>query len=429
MNLSERVLARVQTTFKPRRTLDEQNALNLYGDIAWYGILSGIANSFLSVFTIRLGGSDIHVGLLSALPALITFLVSIPGSHLIEREKKSLSVLTNTAVLNRFGYLVIALVPLILVEHRADAIVAAVGLLSIPGAIASVAFTTMFARAVKPEYRAHVVSVRNVALGLTSTAVAFIGGKFLDYVQFPINYQILFAIGFVGSMVSAYYLSRLCLPVEPAPMRAKPAPVRSFDLFKMLRADDRYLRFVIVSFVFQWGVFFSLPLYPIFWVRNLHAADGWIGLINTISTGLTIFFYPVWARIAMRHGNRPLLIAAAIGLTFYPLATALAPSIEWIIVVSFIAGVFNPAYGLASFNGLLEVSPEENRSSYIAIYNTLINVASFAGPIISTSLIVIFGIQALLVFATVLRLIGAFLFWQQRVLTLEETGHLQHASS
>jgi MFS family permease len=429
MNVSERFIARVQSNLIPRRTLDERNAMNLYGDIAWYGILSGIANSFLSVFTIRVGGSDIHVGLLSALPALITFLVSIPGSRLVEREKKPLSVLVNTAVLNRIGYLAIALVPLVLIEHRADAIVAVVGLLSIPGAIASVAFTTMFGRAVKPEHRAHVVSVRNVALGLTSTAVTFISGKFLDYVQFPINYQILFVIGFAGSMVSAYYLSRLCLPADPAPVRLKPSIARSLDLFKMLRADDRYLRFVVVSFVFQWGVFFPLPLYPIYWVRNLHAADGWIGLINTIGTGLTIFFYPVWARIAMRHGNRPLLIAAAVGLAFYPLATALAPSIEWIIAVSFIAGVFNPAYGLASFNGLLEVSPEENRSSYIAIYNTLINIAAFGGPIISTLLIAVFGIQALLVFGTALRLVGAFLFWQQRVLKLDRAGYLPNAAS
>ncbi len=420
MNFASKIRARASILFAPRQTLDDQNAWNLYGDIAWFGILSGVANSFLSVFVLRLGGSDVHVGLLSALPALIAIFASLPGSRLVEREKKPLSILIWSGFLNRAGYLAIALVPLALTVFRPDAIVVLVGLLTIPGAIATVAFTTMFGRAVKPEHRARVVSVRNIWLGITSTAMAFIGGKFLDYVIFPINYQILFCAAFAGSMMSLYYLTRIRLADAPSPQRLDAVPHRARDLPGMVHANDRYKRFVFASMIFQWGVFFPLPLYSIFWVRNLHATDGWIGLINTVGTGLTIFFYPVWARLATRYGNRPLLIASAAGVALYPLFTAFAPSIEWVLLISLIGGIFNPAYGLASFNGLLEVSPEQQRPSYIAIYNTLINVAAFIGPLLSTLLAQFLGIETTLLIGAGLRMVGAFMFWQQRVLARAE---------
>lgn len=412
---------RVRDTFKPRASVESQNAWNLYADIAWFGVLAGIVNSFLSVFTIRLGGSDTHVGLLSALPALMAIFASLPGSRLVERERKSLSVLVISALLNRVGYLAIALVPFFLATYRADAIVALVAILTIPGAVANVAFTTMFGRAVKPEHRARVVSIRNVWIGITSTTVALIGGKFLDWIVFPINYQVLFAVAFAGSLMSAYYLTRIRLPAETAPAPATTAPGGPRAFIEMLGASRSFTRFTLTLFVLHWGLFFAVPLYSIYWVRDLHATDGWIGLISMVGSATTIVFYPLWGRLAARRGNRPVLILSAVGLAAYPFFTALAPSVEWILGVSFLGGVFTSGFGLASFNGLLEVCPETRRASYIAAYNTLINITAFVSPLISTSLTSLLGIQPLLMIGAALRLLGSFLIWQQPVLTKRPT--------
>ena len=139
---------RMLRALKPRMTPEAQNTWNLYADIVWFGVLSGVVNAFLSVFVIRLGGSDTHVGLLSSLPALVTILASIPGSRVVEREREPLSVLVTTAVLHRFGYLAVALVPFFFATNRADVVVILVALLTIQAAIANVAFTTMFGHAV-----------------------------------------------------------------------------------------------------------------------------------------------------------------------------------------------------------------------------------------------------------------------------------------
>lgn len=406
---------RVQAALKPRRTLESQNTWNLYGDIAWFGILSGVANAFLAVFTIRVGGSDTHVGLLSSLPALAAIFASIPGSRLVEREKKPLSVLIITAILNRLGYLGIALVPFFFLTHAADAIVVLVALLTIPGAIANVAFTTMFAQAIAPENRARVVAIRNVWIGVVSTITAFAGGKFLDVVLFPINYQILFAVAFAGSMVSAYYLTRIRLPEQtsPPPSRVADSPRGARAFVQTLRGSRKFTEFTVSSFIFHWGLFFPIPLYSIYWVRVLNASEGWVGVFSMIGSATSILFFPLWSRLTTQRGSLYAIVITTFGLALYPLATALSPSVEWIILVSFLGGVFSSGFGLTFFNRLLEVCPEQHRASYIAGYNTLINVTAFVGPILSTLLLSVFSIHALLLAGAAMRFASAMLFWRQ----------------
>lgn len=412
----------MRKSFEPRRTVDSQNAWNLYGDIAWFGVLSGIITSFLSVYTIRLGGSDLQIGLLSALPALVSIFVSIPGSRLVDKEKRPLSVLTITAVLHRSGYLAMGLVPFFIFTQQAWWVVILSGLLTIPQAVANVAFTVMFANVVKPDRRAHVVSVRNVLVGITSTATALVGGKFLDGLPFPINYQILFTLGFTASLVSAYYLTRIRMPKATgsavAPTSRGPRGLRSY--VAMLHASPGYTRFTITSFVFQWGLFFTVPLYSIYWVRTLHATDGWVGLINMVGSGTTILFYPLWGRLTARRGNRIAMIITTVGLASYAFLMPLFPSLEWMLFVSFVGGVFSSGQAMAFFNGLLEVCPEQNRAARIAAYNTLANIAAFASPLISTALVDVFGVEAMLLVGAGMRLVGAFLIWQQRVLAKEQ---------
>lgn len=413
MNLGAQVQIRAREIFKPRATTESQNAYCLYQDIAWYGILFGATQAFLPVYVIRLGGSDMHVGLITALPALILMIFSMPGSQLVER-RNPLTMLIITAIIQRSGYLVIALVPFFFATNSAVAVVVLVGLLTIPLAIAAIAFTAMFARAVKPEHRAHVVSIRSVWLGVTMTAMTLIGGRFLDLVVFPLNFQILFAFACAASMVSAYYLTRIRLPDAPTPQQHIHVSARA--LLAMIIADRAFMRYTITLFIFHWGLFFAVPLFSIYWVRNLGASDGWIGVINMVMNATTIIAFPFWGHFAMRRGNRPVLVWTTAGLALIPILTAFIPSVEWTLPVFMLGGIVSSGFNLVFFNGLLESIPEQNRATFIGVFNTLINVTIFISPLLSTSLTALFNIQVLLIVGGVLRLGGALLIWQTRVL-------------
>jgi hypothetical protein len=57
--------------YAPDDTVESRNIRSLYAETAWFGILSGLTATFVSVFALRLGASTEQVGLLTALPALV----------------------------------------------------------------------------------------------------------------------------------------------------------------------------------------------------------------------------------------------------------------------------------------------------------------------------------------------------------------------
>jgi len=89
--------------------------------------------------------------------------------------------------------------------------------MNIPGVIIAVQFNAFFAEVTPPEWRGHVVGIRNALFALTTMAAALISGLALDKLPFTTGYQVVFALGFVGAMMSTLHLFRIKLPPgEPA---------------------------------------------------------------------------------------------------------------------------------------------------------------------------------------------------------------------
>jgi hypothetical protein len=402
--------------FRRRETVEEQNNWNLYLDIAWFGVLNGITTTFVSVFAIRLGASNTLVGLLVSLPALISIFWLIPSARIIERQRRRLPIIVLTGFLQRLGYLLIALMPFVLHAHRPEAMVALVALLTIPAAMASVAFTSMIADVVPIDKRAHVISIRNVLLSAVSTVTVLISGKLLDLLPFPLNYQLLFSVGFATSMVSLYYISRIQVAdTSMAQYRAQREASLLFGfrhLVRQMMNQRDFVRFSASAFAFHWGLYMPSALYAIYRVKNLGASDTWIGLLSMVQEAVTTLTYFHWGRVASRKGNRLVLLISSLGLVLFPVLTGLSPRVEPLLLVSVVGGIFGAGFNLGFFNTLLEVCPQERRPSYVAINTTLINVAAFLAPLLGTSLANILDIRVALFIAGAVRLVGVGLFYQ-----------------
>src|SRR5690606_3728294 len=69
-----------------------RNFFHLYLDIAWFGVLNGSAMSFMVIYATRLGASGLQVGLLSAMPAVVSVLLTLPAGHWLQNRPLSRSV-------------------------------------------------------------------------------------------------------------------------------------------------------------------------------------------------------------------------------------------------------------------------------------------------------------------------------------------------
>ncbi|MBI5877591.1 MAG: MFS transporter [Chloroflexi bacterium] len=417
MNLSG--LRRLPARMRPGDSEEERNYWYLYAEVACFGFMFGILQTFLSVYALRLGATNDVMGWLAAVPSLVFALWSIPAAGIIERATHRLRFIVTNGALYRTGLLALALVPIAFSANRAEAIVVVVTLMSFPQVMSNISFSAMFADVVPSPHRTRVVAVRNVLLGLTSTLGSLLGGLFLglnpamldgvigSLFTFPLNYQVLFATGYFASMFSILFLSRLRTHDERVVMPVKRNSLLSPRGFiDLMRRGPQFSRFALAMFILHWGIFLPVPLYTIYWVRHLNASDTFIGIILTVQSLTSMIMYAILPRLSVRLGDRRLLLLAVALNAAYPLATAFTTTLEPLLLISIVGGLSNAMFGLSSFNLLLDVAPAEQRPSYIAVFNSALFSAGFIAPFIGTALLNVISINADMLIAAGLRFSG-----------------------
>jgi len=171
------------------------NFFHLYADVAWFGLLYGSTLSFLAVYAARLDAAGWQIGLLSAGPALVNTLLTIPVGRWIEARSLARAVVL-TAFWQRLGYFLLIPIPLLLPETvQVWAALCLTVLVAVPGTALSVGFNALLATTVSPEYRGRVVGRRNALLAGTIMIAFVFSGWVADVLSFEWGYAAIFTLG------------------------------------------------------------------------------------------------------------------------------------------------------------------------------------------------------------------------------------------
>jgi MFS family permease len=310
-------------------------------------------------------------------------------------------------------------------------------LMSVSGTVLAISFNAVFAEAVPPEWRAHVVGRRNALLAICVSATALLCGWILDQVVFPSNYQIVFALGAFGSLMSSYHLGRLRLAPGDQPWlsaqlshdQASPGVARSFGIprigsmrFFLPSAGRSLLRFDLLRgafgpfmlaylalYTFQ---YVPMPIFPLVYVRELHLTDGAISLGSALFNGMVMVGSLRLSQISRRFGNRWVLVVSALLFGQYPLLIGLAHNATLFWVASATGGLVYALLIGANINRLMERVPVINRPAYMALHNLIMNLGILVGSLAGPWMVGWLGMrQTVLVSAGLRLLAGLLLLW------------------
>ncbi|MBN1993122.1 MAG: MFS transporter [Anaerolineae bacterium] len=407
------------------------NFWHLYWDIAWFGVAFGSTMSFLPVFATRLGATGWQIGLLNALPALVSVLFTFPASRWIEGRPLN-RVLKQTVIGQRVGFILLMPLPFILpAAWQIWAVLLLTLLMAIPGTALVIGFNAMLAATVAPEFRGRVVGGRNALLAGAIMLSFLLSGAILDRLTFTWGYFVVFGLGALGAALSAYHVMCIQIPDTPPQFqgrslrdRAQPGRIVAFSggVPQRLSIGSRLLlhwrpsmgSFRYISSEFWWTMFafflFHLaqllptPLFPLFWVREAHLTDGQISWVNAVFFLTMLIASPLLAPLTKRLGNYYLTVIGAILLSAYPLFTALSQGLTLLIVAGLTGGAVWAILSGALYNRLLEIIPEDNRPAHLAVYNLALNVATLLGTMAAPFLADFIGLREMLFVVTILRL-------------------------
>ena len=406
-------LSRWRTGHAQPADIQKQNERSVLIDGLGVGIVTGVS-TFLSVFLTRLGASPFLVGLLTALPALTGMLLAIPAGRFLERQRNMAPWYSWPRAMVQGSFVVMGLIPFFVSQQiTVYAVIIIWALVTIPQTIVNITFTVVMGAVAGPRRRQYLMSRRWSVLGATTAITVAAIGAFLDNVPFPLNYQIVFIASFVGGALSFFFSRRLTIPDNPPPQRdvvQQSLGAYLSDMLAVLREPSPFSRFVISAFVFNLGMMMALPLFPLYWVRQLNASDFWIGLINTTNNGVLLVAYFIWTALTRRKGNVLALRICVFGLVLYPLLTALTPRVEPLVFYAALAGIFGAGLNLVLFDISLSTAPPERTAAYIALYQLTTYIATLVAPLVGTLLADLFGYTPALLTGAAFRLAGALLF-------------------
>lgn len=395
-------------TARDADTVEDQNYRNLMLSGAWFGPVDGGIFNFLPVFLARLGASASLISLITSGPSLLGIITYLPGGAYVERQPDLIRTLVRAVFASRVFYLVIALIPLFMPRDVLPAVIVALWILSsLPSAIHIPAFAAMMQRAIPAQRRARFNGTRWGLMSLISGTTIALFGFLLDRTAFPVGYQIVFLVSFGASMLNMYYFGKVqLLPQEPAGSAipaervvASSSPMAQLrDFLRAFVGHPPFVRFNLSSFAFRLALMMPAGLFSIYWVRALNANDSWIGLRGTAGYAALVLGYWLWGRVATRIGHRNVLLLCGATGAFYPVLTALAPSVEWLLPAAALWGLTISGVDIGLFDMMLLSSPAGRLPSFAAMANMLSNIALAIGPLIGAGLAGVIGIrEALLV--------------------------------
>jgi len=403
------------------------NFLHLYLDIGWFGVLSGSAINFLSIYATRIGATASQIGLIGAMSAIVTLLLAIPAGRWLRTQDTGRAIFW-TSVLYRLGYVPFIFLPwLFNAQGQVWAIIVITFLMAIPLTPLGIGFNALFAEAVPSEYRAHVAGIRNVVLSIAFVATSLISGYILNRVAFPVGYQIVFGIGFFGAAMSSLHLFFVKpFKTDDAPpsgtsqrglSQPQPDTIKQTDSpLNTLRLDiwrTPFRNVLLGLFAYHLAQYLALPIFPLYNVRVLKLNDNHIG-IGTALFYLTVLFGSTQlSRIVQRLGHKKVTGLGVAGMALYPFILALSHQVWQFYFVSLLGGFIWAMAGGAFANYMLEYIPSDDRPSHLAWYTIILNTAvligSLGGPIIADHM----GLSGALILFALLRFLSglAILKW------------------
>jgi hypothetical protein len=437
------VLSSILSRFRSDRVVPDDLKrifFHLYLDVAWIGILSGSGASFISIYAARLGADTLQISLLTAGPAMVGLLATLPVGRWL-RHRPIGNATFWSAFFSRIGYFFWILLPVLLPpQAQIWTFIGMVLIMTLPGTGLAIGYNALYATAVPPEWRAHVVGIRNAVLSLTLVISSLVCGYLLNYLPFTFGYQVIFGMGFLGAAMSTFHLWFLrSITVEPGSEpalireslgdRSRTGMVRVMGInlranvglraftrgTNLLRAEvlrGEYGRVVVALFAFHFAQFLPVALFPLYWVDRLHFSDG------EISIGTAAFHLAVLAgstqldRLNRRWSNHRLTAIGALLLSTYPLLTAFTPNLEVYVVTSLLGGIAWALVGGAVGNYLLEKVPPYDRPAYLAWYNLALNAAILLGSLGGPVLVAQIGLPAALIVSAVMRAVAAGAIWR-----------------
>ncbi len=357
----------------------------LMGMVILVGLGEKMAERFLPIYMLALGGGVLGVGLLNALDNLLSALYSFPGGYLADRygTKRALLFFNLMAMA---GYLVVILVP------RWYAVILGAVLFLSWTAISLPATMQLVSEVMPRNKRTMGVSMHSLIKRVPMSLGPLVGGAFIVAWGETTGVRLAFVVALLMAAIATLAQERMIKDARPARGEGRRAaehnPLRlwkemSPDLRDLLVSDIlvRFCEQIPFAFVVIWAMK-SLGTAGI----GGHPVTAFeFGLLTTIEMATAVLCYIPVAYFADKVGKKPFVVATFGFFTLFPIVLWLSRSF-WALAGAFVVR------GLKEFGEptrkalIMDLSPEDRKAGMFGLYylirDVIVSIAAFGGALL-----------------------------------------------
>jgi MFS family permease len=352
--------------------------------------------ALMSLLVLRLTGSAQMIGLMAFIGSLGWYWPALIVASMIEHRKRKLpfyqkSALVRVAAIWGSAAVLFTRMPLT-APLAVFWVVTILAFVQYSGAgVAYVPFMDVVGKTVPPRLRGLFLALRMTigeVLGFGTAALA----AYLLSERCPLGYPRTFgsvmALAAALQTVSILSFSFIKEPERPVQRRRLPFALFFRRGLRIFRRDRSFRNFTLLRFAFALGSM-ALPFVAAFAKEDLQVSESTVAGYLALSSVAVLLANLLWGRLGDSHGNRTVLrvySALAVLPVIIALAAAHAPArmvtlpvlgahdLRAVLAgaVFFLAGLAGPARAQGETNYILDLAPEQRRSTYLAFSHTTV---------------------------------------------------------
>jgi MFS family permease len=345
------------------------------------GMGERMAERFLPIYLIALGGSVISVGLLNAMDNLLSALYSFPGGFLSDRlgTKRALLVFNIVAM---FGFLIVILIP-----SWQAVLIGAVFFLSW-SAISLPATMSLIFRVLPKNKQTMGVSMHSLVRRVPMALGPIFGGLCIATWGETSGVRMAFVFALILAIVAIVLQQKLIEEVKSNAIgdqrRLAPEknPLKLLSLMKpslkRLLVSDILVRFceqIPYAFVVIWCM--KVIEQPVTAVQ--------FGFLTSIEMLTAVLVYIPVAYLADRSTKKPFIVITFIFFTLFPLALIYCRSLEMLVLAFILRGL--KEFGEPARKALImDLAPDDCKAGMFGLYylirDMFVSIAAFGGALL-----------------------------------------------
>jgi MFS family permease len=367
-----------------------------------YSVMLGLTQNYITPYALTMKATTQQIGLLTSVPNFTMAAAQFAAPAFSERIGSRKGFILPMVLMHALMWLPVLLVPYLFHTHQVWWLIAFMTLSTAFDSAVNPAWGSLMADLVPTQMRGRYFGLRNRITAFVSMAFSYAAGGILQLLTG--NTNLAFTIIFVGAMasrlVSFYFLSKMYEPLSLATQR------RGHDsMLKMARGlfSTNIGIFIVFCALMNFATTVAGPFFSPYMLRDLNLSYIVYTALNSAAGLATVGFMTWWGKRIDRAGSIKVLKITSLFVPFVPLGWLPSHSLWWLTIMQVFSGFAWAGFQLSSGVFIFDAAPPQNRTRYIAVYNSLIylgvSLGALVGGVVTPLLPPIMGSSFLSIFA------------------------------